>query len=110
LYNLLHMLEREEETGDTGAKIRQLQKSIEKHNKEHPMQSFNTKDTPGTNNPQGNKRRRGDDGGGGAGETDSAELGAHGYEVEPRDLVDENGIVMESLSDVRQPLSTYAPR
>jgi hypothetical protein len=77
LYNLRHVLVRKEEIEDTGAKILQLQKKIEKH-KGHPMKTFNTKDTPGTNNPQGNKRRRGDD----AGATDCAELGPRGYEVE----------------------------
>ena len=57
------------------------------------MKSFYTKDTVG-----------------GVGATDCAELGAHGYEVEPQDFVYENGIVMESLSNVRQPFSTYAQR
>ena len=87
------------------------------------MKTFHTKNTPGPNNAQGkgSKRPRTDSdvddrgvgGGGGAGgadATDCAELGAHGYEVEPRDFVDEDGIVYESLSNVRQPLSPYAPR
>jgi hypothetical protein len=69
------VLVREEEIEDTGAKIWQSQKKIEKH-KGHPMKTFNTKDTPGTNNPQGNKRRRGDDAGGGAGGAGATDLTA----------------------------------
>jgi hypothetical protein len=107
LYNLRHVLEREEETGDTEAKIRQLQDKIEKYNKGHPMKSFHTKDARGNdtqeNNTQRNRRKRGD---GGAGATDSEKLGTHGYEIEPRDFVDDSGIVYESFSssNVRQPL------
>jgi hypothetical protein len=107
------VLEREKYTEDTEAKIRQLKDKIEKHNKVYRMESFHTKDTRGNNtqgnNSQGNRRKRGD---GGAGATDSAELGAHGYEIEPRDFVDDSGIVYESFSssNVRQPLCSYAPR
>jgi hypothetical protein len=94
LYNLRHVLEREEESEDTETKIRQLQNEVEKHNKGR-MKSFHTGDRD-------------------AGATDcaelEAELEAHGYEVEPRDFVDESGGVFKPLSDVRQPLSTYAPR
>jgi hypothetical protein len=114
LYNLHYVLEMEEETEDTAAKIQDLISKIEKHNKGR-MKTFHTKDTPGSNHAQRNKRPRlnsdvddrGAGGGaGGADATDCAELGAHGYEVEPRDIVDEDGIVYEPLFDVRRPLST----
>jgi hypothetical protein len=59
LYNLQHVLEREEETEDTEAKIRQLKDKIEKHNKGHPMKSFHTNDTRG-NNTLRNRRKCGD--------------------------------------------------
>jgi hypothetical protein len=75
------------------------------------MKSFNFKDTQGTNKTQGNKRKRlnsdvndrGAGGGaGGVGATDCAELGAHGYEVEPQDVVDEDGfVIMASFFKVR---------
>jgi hypothetical protein len=120
LYNLRHVLERAEETEDIETKIQQLQNKINQHDKKYPMKSFHTKDSPGTNNTQGNKRKRRnsdvDDrgAGGGVSETDCVELGAHGYEVKPRagDIVDEKGGVMKpySKSKVRQPLPTYAPR
>ena len=112
------MLERDEESEDAKAKIDQLQSKIEKYDNEYPMKSFNTKDSPGTNNT-GNKRKRpdrdvGDQGtGGGAGSvdgTDCAELETYGYEVEPQDIVDESGFVIQAFSKVRQPFSTYAPR
>jgi len=78
------------------------------------MKSFTTKD--GT--ARGTKRKRdndvGDPGAGGGAEgrgTDCAELRAHGYEVEPQDIEDETGsVIMKPLFNVRQPLSTYAPR
>jgi hypothetical protein len=102
------MLERDKETRDTIAKMKQLQSRINKHNKEHPMMSFHS----------GTKRKYGDEdgqgAGGGAGDvgaTNCALLKAHGFEVEPREVVDESGfVIMESLSNVRQPLSTYALR
>jgi hypothetical protein len=110
------MLERDKETKDTEAKIQELQERIYDHNEDFPMKSFHTKDT------QRNKRKRldmdvddqGADGGdGGVGETDYGELGAHGYEVEPREVVDESGnVIMKLLFKVClcRPLSTYAPR
>ena len=82
---------------DTAAKVRQLINEIEKRNKE-PMKTVHYKDT---NNTQGNKRphlssdmmismieARA---------KQTADLGAHGYEVEPRDFVN----YMESLSTFR---------
>jgi len=108
LYNLRDVLERDtdaEDTRDTTAKINQFLKAIDKHNEKHPMMSF---DDEGT---RGNKRNRGDSDDRGAGATDCMELEAHGYEVEPREVVDENGhVIMESFSYVQQPHSTYAPR
>jgi len=111
LYNLHHMLERDENGEDTEAKINLLRSKIEKYDNEYPMESFNTKDKkPGTNNT-GNKRKRPDrdvsdkDTGG----TDCAELETHGYEVEPQEIVDD-GYVIEMFNKVRQPFSTYAPR
>jgi hypothetical protein len=88
LYNLRHVLENEEETGNTGEQMQELQNMIAKHDKEHPMKTFNTE---------------------GTGARDCVELGAHGYEVQPRVIEDENGI-WELFSNVRQPVSTYAPR
>jgi hypothetical protein len=102
LYNLRDMLEGDN-AKDTEAKIRQFQNKINQHNKIYPMKSFYTKDTTSMNK---RKRVDGDDrgaaggGSGGVDATDCAELGAHGYEVEPRDIVDENGQI-ESFSNVR---------
>ena len=68
------------------------------------MIPFHTKDTPrGSLNSDVDDRGAGG-GAGGVGATDRAELGAHGYEVEPRDFVDESGYAIESFSNVRQPL------
>jgi hypothetical protein len=75
------------------------------------LKSFYAKDTSGTDNKQGNRRDRdvhNQGAGGDAGATDCLELGAHGYEVEPRDIVDESGFVIAMFSQVRQPLSTCA--
>jgi len=58
LYNLRHVLEREEESHDTEAKIKQFQRKIDNYNKGR-MKSFHTNDTPGIN--KGKKRRRGND-------------------------------------------------
>jgi hypothetical protein len=106
------MLENEEETRNTGKQIQELKRELAKHVSKYPMKTFNhTQGTGGTNDAKGNKRKRGDNAGGGnggAGARDCAELGAHGYEVQPRVIVDENGI-MEPFSNVRQPVSTYAP-
>ena len=113
LYNLHHMLESEEETGD-GEKVDELIIRLNQHDKNHPMMSFyddNTKDTSGSKR----KRREtdvGTDGGaGGVSARDCEELGDHGYDVEPQVFVDdESGYEMESFSYVRQPLPTFAPR
>jgi hypothetical protein len=83
LYNLLHVLE-DEETEDTKMKIQQLGVKID----QYVTKSFPIKD--GTN--------------------DRAELGAHGYEVEPQVIEDKSGFVIESFSKVRQALSAYATR
>jgi len=40
------MLESDGETEDTEAKIQRLQNKVEQHEKEYPMKSFHTKDTP----------------------------------------------------------------
>ena len=82
LYNLRHMLERDEETGDTEAKIKELQNRINKHNKRFPMKSFNTEDMNKREHPESDVDDRGGGGASGVGATVSAELGAHGYEVE----------------------------
>src|SRR6267154_4530657 len=97
---------------DEERRFSSFKNKIDQHDKEYPMRSFHTKDIPETNITQGNHRKRLDRdvddrgaGGGatGVGATDCTELGAHGYEVEPRDVVDESRFVMESLSNVRQP-------
>lgn len=69
-----------EETRDTTANIRRLQNRIEQHDEEYPMMSFHTRDTSDSSDV--------DDRGAGGGArdvsaTDCAELGEHGYEVEP---------------------------
>ncbi len=106
------MLGREIEAGDTTAKINQLKHAINKYDTIHHMMSFYSKDSRKKKKKRGNDGDQGSGGGAeGAGSTDYVELGAHGYEVEPREVVDENGfVIMKSLSNVRQPLSTYAPR
>jgi hypothetical protein len=91
------MLERDEETEDTKAKIRELQKKIGQHEKEYHMMSFHTEGTSeandsGEKNTEGNKRKHGDNTGVSA--TDCAGLRAHSYEVEPQDFVDESGFVI----------------
>ena len=91
------MLEMEEGDDDTKAKIRQLKRKIVQHNAKNPMEGFYSEDT------QGKKRKC-------RGATDSAELGARGYELEPEEIVDEKGGVWKILSNVRQPLSIYAGR
>jgi hypothetical protein len=105
----------EEEMEDTEMKIKQLQDKVKQHADEHHMKWLYTKDSPGTNNTQGNKRKRADDRGAGGGAEGAstahcAELGEQGYEVEPQDIVDESGFVIESFSRVRQALSAYATR
>jgi hypothetical protein len=95
LHNLRHVLETEEGTEDTEAKIRQLQNKIEKHDKQHPMKAFNTRDT------RGNKRKRpnSDVDNRGAGGGQCAELEAHGYELAPQDILDESGGVRKLFSN-----------
>ena len=103
MYNLVHILEREDEIGDTKAIIKELQKKIEA-----PMKTLYSKET--TNNKGKNKRKRldggiGDRGAGrrarGGGTTDCAELRAHDYNVEPEDIVDESGGVFKAFFKVR---------
>jgi hypothetical protein len=48
LYNLRHVLENEDETGNTGEQIQELEKKLAKHVSKHPMRTFNTKGTGGT--------------------------------------------------------------
>jgi hypothetical protein len=97
------MLERENDDG-TNAKIKLLQEMVNEHDRKHHMETFSTKD-------HSKKRKLDDRNAGGVDATDCAELEAHGYEVEPQDVVDEYGFVMEKFCNmVRQPLSTYAPR
>ncbi len=119
LYNLRDVLERDmgaEDTRDTTKKINQFLTTIDKYNEKHPMMSFNYKERTTGKRKRGDNDDRGAGGGGGAEDADAdaadcMELEAHGYEVEPRNVVDENGyVIMESFSYVRQPLFTYAPR
>jgi Protein kinase domain len=115
LYNLRHVLERDEETEDTKEKIVQLEWKINQYDNAVHMKSFHTKDNTSKNNTNKNntnKRRRvndneGEGAGGGAGGVNlaaCAELTAHGYEVKPQVIVDERGCEAKLLSDVRQPL------
>lgn len=109
LYNLRHVLERDEENEDTKVKIRYCQDNIKQHNMKYPMKLPHIKDALG-NDAQGNKKKR-EDGerpsgnAGGVSETDYAELGAYGYEVEPQDIEDERGYAIMSFFKVWQPLS-----
>ena len=93
------MLEMEEGDDDTKAKIRLLKSKIKKHNAAHPMESFYSRDTQGKKRkrPNGDVENRGADGGA----TNSAELGARDYELEPEEIVDEKGGVWTTLSNVR---------
>ena len=101
------MLERDKEIGDTEATINELQTRINKHNKKFPMKSFHARM---------NRRKRSDSdvpgrSAGGADASDSAELEAHEYEVEPQDVVDEDGnVIMKPFFKVHQPPSNYAAR
>ena len=110
------MLETEETDDTTEAIVQQLQNRIEEHNVVYPMESFHIKNTKDTRMKK-RKRLNGDvddpgAGGsvGGVDATDCAQLRAHGYDIEPRDVIDERGNVIIKVSYVRQPLSTYAPR
>ncbi len=94
------------DTEDTTTKISQFRYAMEKYNTKQHMKSFHAKDSK-TNDDDGGAGGGADD----AGSTDCVELEAHGCEMELREVVDENGyVIMESLSNVRQPHSTYAPR
>jgi hypothetical protein len=110
------MLERDEKDEDMEAKMTLLRNKIERHDDEYPMNSFNTKETNNRNKRKRTDRDvsdKGTGGGGGAGSvggTDCAELETHGYEVEPQDIVDESGFVIQAFFKVWQPFSTYAPR
>ena len=106
LYNLLHLEVEEDEDGDTRAATKVLNDQI----LNAKLIAHTTRaGTQGTNQ----KRRRTDvsgggrGGGGGQGTADSAELRAHGYEVQPQVIVDANGGTWEPLFEVWQPLSTY---
>ena len=111
------MLERDDEPEDTDAKIRYFRSVIEQHHAKHPMASFSSAEGTNSknNDAQGNKRKRGDNQGGGGdapgiSAEDCAELEAHGYVVEPRDIEDESGYAIRAFYEVRQPLSIYAQR
>ena len=97
------MLERDEEGEDTEVKISQLRSNLEKHDNEYPMDWFN-------NTRIKRKRPDRDFSDKGTGGTDCAELKTHSYEVEPQEIVDESGFVIQAFFKVRQPFSTYAPR
>jgi hypothetical protein len=104
------MLERENDDG-TNAKIKLLQEMVNEHDRKHHMETFSTKDHLKKRKLDDQNAGGADGGSGGVDATDCAELEAHGYEVEPQDVVDEYGFVMEKFCNmVRQPLSTYAPR
>jgi hypothetical protein len=96
------MMERDREIGNTMAKIKELQRKID----ELEMQRLYFKDANKWTDSDVGDRSTG--GHGRAGHGDCAELGAHGYEVEPQDIVDENGY--GPFIKVRRPLSTYATR
>jgi hypothetical protein len=109
LHNLLHLEVEEDEETDTKAETHELdQKILSVQN----LKSFHTEDdTRGTKR----KRRRPDGGvgagesggGGGQGTANSAELRAHGYEVQSQVTVDDKGGTWEPLFQVWQNLSTY---
>jgi hypothetical protein len=112
LYNLLHLEVEGDEERNTIAQTDQLNKKI----LSLKLKSFHTKNKDGVQGTK-QKRRRTDDGasadgsGGGGGQcaTDSAELGAHGYEVQSQVTVDDKGGTWEPLFEVWRPLSTYTP-
>jgi hypothetical protein len=104
LYNLLHLdVDGDEEISAKAEtdKLKDRIKSVEKK-----LKSLYTMD-----DTQGTKRRctdvggGGRGGGGGQGTANSAELRAHGYEVQSQVIVDDDG-TWEPLLEVWQPLST----
>jgi len=106
LYNRFHLEVEEDEDRDTAEKTKQLDQRISSEEGLVPLYAkFGTKQ----------KRRRTDDsgsasgsgGGGGQGTPHSAELRAHGYEVQSQVILDANGGIWEPLFEVWQPLSTY---
>ena len=106
MYNLLRLEVEEDEDKDTRKEAEQLDQCVTLSG----MNSlYGRGDTPGTTQ----KRRRmdvsGDGRGGGRGQgpADSAELRAHGYEVQSQVIVDADGGTWEPLFGVWQPLSTY---
>ena len=109
LYNLLHLEVEEDEDTNTNAETDGLNRKILSVG----LKSFYTKDD--AQGPKQQKRARTDDGddtggsgdGGGQGTASSAELRAHGYEVQSQVIVDANGGTMEPLFEVRQPSSTH---
>jgi hypothetical protein len=106
LYNLLHLEVEVDEDRDTRKEAEQLGQCV---TAAWMNSLFGRGDTQGTKQ----KRRRmdvsggGRGGGGGQGTADSAELRAHGYEVQSQVIVDANGGTWEPLFKVWQPLSTY---
>jgi hypothetical protein len=108
LYNLRHMVEKDGEIGNTNTKIEHLQREIKKLGVQTFYSNNKRKRTgggdAGDRGTGGNGRARG-----GGGRDCAEDLETHGYKVEPQDIVDEKGYVVVK-SQVRQPLSTYAPR
>ena len=96
----------EEENGDSKAKIEEFMIKLSKHQEKFPMKSFSAKDNQG-------KRARTDGnedagtGAGGSGAADHAVLRAHGYEVKPDVIQDDDGIAWEPLFKGGPALSTY---
>ena len=82
LYNLRHELETDEETEGVEVEIQRLQETIDQYDK--PMKSFYTKDSVDD--------RRAGGGAGGISATDCAELGAHGSEMKPEVIVNDNSV------------------
>jgi hypothetical protein len=89
LYNILHLEVENDEDGDTRNETKALNDQIAKAEL-IPLFSGG-----------------GRGGGGGQGPADSAELRAHGYEVQSQVIVDANGGTWEPLFKVWRPLSTY---
>ena len=91
LHNLLHLGVEDDEARETQAETSLLDYRIQSVEE---LKSFHTKNDTGSG------------GGGGQGTANSAELGAHGYEVGSQVIVDDGG-TWEPLFKVWRPLSTY---
>jgi hypothetical protein len=91
LYNFLHILN-EEKCDNAEAAIERFKDTLNKHCERFPMKLLSAEDT-----------HSGDE------EVRAMELKTHGYEVEPKIIVDDQGIEFKPLFDVRPSLFSNNP-